>query len=81
MQNHYFQSERQSLLLELTTWCKSVGIKDVVMLSSCNAYERWDYHQIMGPQFRYLTYKIPETDVENLKLVIRFENFISLCYV
>ncbi|XP_042238755.1 proteasome assembly chaperone 2-like [Homarus americanus] len=63
------KSERDSLLSELVSWCKSVGIHDIVMLASCNACERWDYNQITGSQLRYLTSKVPQKDVEILKSI------------
>ncbi|XP_050727997.1 proteasome assembly chaperone 2-like [Eriocheir sinensis] len=60
------KSERHNFLTELMGWCKSVGIREVVMLASCNAYERWDNNQITGPQLRYLTSHTTEEDVQGL---------------
>ncbi|XP_047469047.1 proteasome assembly chaperone 2-like [Penaeus chinensis] len=60
--------ERQKFLEELVAWCKNVGIKDVVMLSSCNAYERWD-SQISGTQLRYYTSNVSESCVQMLRSV------------
>lgn len=63
------KGERENLLTELAAWCKSVGIQDLVMLASCNAYERWQYNQITGSQLRYLTSKAPQKDIEMLKSI------------
>lgn len=49
------KKERQNFLTEIVAWCKEVNIKEIVILASCNACERWDYNQIMGSQLRYLT--------------------------
>lgn len=77
----YFQGERQNLLTELAAWCKSVDIRDVVMLASCNAFERWQYNQITGSQLRYFTSKVPQKDIEMLKLVLLISYiFIGTAY-
>lgn len=61
------KSERCDFLTELTTWCKTVGVREVVMLASCNAYECWDNSQMTGPQLRYLTSKTPQQNIQDLK--------------
>lgn len=61
------RAERHAFLTELTDWCKAVGIKEVVMLASCNAYERWDNNQITGSQLRYLSSRTPHQNIEDLK--------------
>ncbi|XP_042891164.1 proteasome assembly chaperone 2-like [Penaeus japonicus] len=59
--------EKQKFLEELVAWCKNTGIKDVVMLASCNAYERWD-SQISGTQLRYYI-NVPESCEQMLRSV------------
>ncbi|KAK4309407.1 hypothetical protein Pmani_018983 [Petrolisthes manimaculis] len=61
------KGERLSLMKELCTWIKTVGIKEVVVLAACNAYERWSSDQLFGSQLRYLTSKLPETQLEALR--------------
>lgn len=63
------KGEKQNFLSELAAWCKSVGIKDIVLLASCNAYERWEYKQLTGSQLRYLTSKVPQEEIEMLKSI------------
>ncbi|XP_045596145.2 proteasome assembly chaperone 2 [Procambarus clarkii] len=63
------KGERPKFLSELSAWCKSAGIQDIVLLASCNAYERWENNQLTGSQLRYLTSKVPQNDVELLKSV------------
>ncbi|KAK7077984.1 Proteasome assembly chaperone 2 [Halocaridina rubra] len=49
------KKERQTFLKEMLSWCKDVAIKNIIILASCNAFERWEHSQIMGSQLRYLT--------------------------
>ncbi|XP_066972109.1 proteasome assembly chaperone 2 [Macrobrachium rosenbergii] len=49
------KKEKNNFITEIVTWCKEVGIRNIVMLASCNAYERRNYSQLTGSQLRYLT--------------------------
>ncbi|KAG0713448.1 Proteasome assembly chaperone 2 [Chionoecetes opilio] len=61
------KTERCDFLTELTAWCKAAGVREVVMLASCNAYERWDNNQMTGPQLRYLTARTPQQNTQDLR--------------
>lgn len=60
------RTERHAFLTELTDWSKAAGIREIVMLASCNAYERWDNSQMTGPQLRYLTSGTPQQNIKDL---------------
>jgi len=63
------KEEKDDFLHSLVSWMKSIALKDLIVLASCNAFERWDHSQMTGPQLRYLTVNCSEEDIGQLKSI------------
>lgn len=61
--------EKNNFLKDLVAWFKKVSVKQIIVLASCNAYERWDHSQMIGPQLRFLTVNCSEEDNDKLKAI------------
>ncbi|XP_068234850.1 proteasome assembly chaperone 2 [Palaemon carinicauda] len=57
------KKEKLNFIREIVSWSKEAGIGSIVMLASCNTYERRNYNQITGSQLRYLTTTSEEGEV------------------
>ena len=60
------QCDEPEFLKDLLEFIKSLAIKEIIMLSSCHAYQRMD-EQMQDIQVRYLSSNYSDEELERLK--------------